>query len=293
MSSSEIPLISGLSELAELYEGFILDLWGVLHDGVAALPGAVDCLKHLRRSGKYIAILSNAPRRAAEVASRSAELGITQDLYDIIHSSGEETWLHLKERPDAFHRSLGRACFHLGPDRDRGVLDGLDLVEVKEITEASFVLNTGAHMAQDEADDFEPLLQPAAERKLPMICANPDLEVIRGGVREICAGTLALRYEELGGFVCYHGKPHQSVYRRILAALDLGPNASILGVGDSLRTDIAGARHAGLKSLLVTGGIHADELGEEAGTDPDPAALAEICERAGERPDFAVGAFAW
>jgi dihydroorotate dehydrogenase len=198
MSSSEIPLVSGLSELAELYEGFILDLWGVLHDGVAAFPGAIDCLKHLRSAGKHVAILSNAPRRAAEVASRSAELGITPDLYDIIHSSGEETWLHLKERPDAFHRSLGRACFHLGPDRDRGVLDGLDLIEVGHIEEANFVLNTGAHMAQDEADDFEPLLQPAAERKLPMICANPDLEVIRGGVREICAGTLALRYEELG-----------------------------------------------------------------------------------------------
>jgi HAD superfamily hydrolase (TIGR01459 family) len=293
MASSEIQLVSGISEVTAAYQGFILDLWGVLHDGVAPYPGAVDCLRHLRRSGKRLAILSNAPRRAVEVAHRCAELGITPDLYDIIHSSGEETWLHLKERPDAFHRNLGRACYHLGPERDRGVLDGLDLVEVKQIADASFVLNTGAHMAEDEAADFEPLLQPAAERNLPMICANPDLEVIRGGVREICAGTLALRYEELGGFVCYHGKPHQSVYRRILAALDLGPEAHILAVGDSLRTDIAGARHAGLDSLLVTGGIHAEDLGGAAGTHPDPISLARICERAGEHPDFAVGAFVW
>ena len=293
MPHPEIPLVHGLCALADRFDGFVLDLWGVLHDGVSAYPGAVDCMRRLHGSGKRIAILSNAPRRAEEVARRSAEIGIGPDLYDLIHSSGEETWLDLKERPDAFHRSLGRACYHLGPERDRGLLEGLDLDEAQAIEKASFLLNTGAHMSQSEAADYEPVLAPAARLGLPMVCANPDLEVIRGGVREICAGMLALRYEELGGQVRYHGKPHESVYRRALPKLGLKPGARLLAVGDSLRTDIAGARQAGLASLLVTGGIHAEELGTAAGAHPDPRLLAEICARAGERPDFAVPAFTW
>lgn len=293
MPSSEIPLVSGISALADRHDGFVLDLWGVLHDGVAAYPGSIECLRRLRQRGKRVAILSNAPRRAAEVARRCAELGIVPALYDVIHSSGEETWLYLKERPDAFHRKLGRACYHLGPERDRGVLDGLDLEETTEIAKASFVLNTGAHLGENEVADFELALRPAAERGLPMVCANPDLEVIRGGVREICAGMLALRYEELGGTVRYHGKPHESVYRRALPQLGLGSRGRVLAVGDSLRTDIAGARRAGLESLLVTGGIHAEELGLAPGAHPDPAMLTKICALAGERPTYAAPAFVW
>jgi HAD superfamily hydrolase (TIGR01459 family) len=270
----------------------VLDLWGVLHDGLSAYPGAVACLARLRAAGKRVAILSNAPRRAAEVARRSAELGIHPRFYDVIHSSGEESWLHLKERPDAFHRGLGRACYHLGPERDRGLLEGLELSETTDIAQASFLLNTGAHLSQSEVADYEPVLAPAAARGLPMVCANPDLEVIRGGVREICAGMLALRYEELGGTVRYHGKPHESVYRRILP--QLGVDASrVIAVGDSLRTDIAGARRAGIASVLISGGIHAEELGIAAGGHPDPKLLAEICARSGERPDLAAAAFVW
>ena len=293
MSHPELPIVHGLSALADRFDAFVLDLWGVLHDGVTAYPGAIDCLRRLRERGKRIAILSNAPRRAAEVARRSAELGIVPELYDLIHSSGEETWLHLKERPDAFHRGLGRAAYHLGPERDRGLLEGLGLAETAEVGKATFLLNTGAHLAQSEVADYEPVLEPAARRGLPMVCANPDLEVIRGGLREICAGMLALRYEELGGTVRYHGKPHESVYRRMLPQLGPLPCERVLAVGDSLRTDIAGARRAGIPALLVTGGIHAEELGIAAGGRPDPKLLAEICARSGERPDIAAPAFVW
>jgi HAD superfamily hydrolase (TIGR01459 family) len=292
MTHPDIPIVKGLSALADRFDGFVLDLWGVLHDGVSAYPGAVACLERLRAVGKRVAILSNAPRRASEVARRSAELGIRPELYDLIHSSGEETWLHLKERPDDLHRSLGRAAYHLGPERDRGLLEGLDLDEATDIAHASFVLNTGAHLSHSEVADYEPVLEPAARRGLPMVCANPDLEVIRGGVREICAGMLALRYEELGGRVRYHGKPHESVYRRILPQLGVDP-ARVIAVGDSLRTDIAGARRAGTAALLITGGIHAEELGVAAGGHPDSKMLAEICARSGERPDIAAPAFVW
>jgi HAD superfamily hydrolase (TIGR01459 family) len=187
---------------------------------------------------------------------------------------------------------LGRGAYHLGPERDRGLLEGLDLDETADIAKASFLLNTGAHLAQSEVADYEAVLALAARRGLPMVCANPDLEVIRGGMREICAGMLALRYEELGGTVCYHGKPHESVYRRILPQLGLDA-ARVIAVGDSLRTDIAGARRARISSLLVTGGIHAEELGIAAGGHPDPKLLAQICARSGERPDVAAPAFVW
>lgn len=293
MTAPAIAILPGLAAIADRYDAFILDLWGVLHDGVAAYPGATSCLVRLGSAGKRIAILSNAPRRAADVRRRTAELGIAPALYDVLHCSGEETWLHLKERPDAFYRRLGRSCFHLGPERDRGLLAGLDLEETAEVRAAGFVLNTGAHLAQDEVANFEPVLAPAAELALPMICANPDLEVIRGGVREICAGMLARRYEELGGSVRYHGKPHADVYARCLRLLELPPGARVLSVGNSLRTDIAGARAFGLESLLVTGGIHAEELGLAAGDHPDPEILAEICLREGARPTYAVPAFVW
>src|SRR5262249_17256438 len=151
-----------------------------------------------------------------------------------------------------------------------GLLAGLDLQETADVTRADFVLNTGAHMAHNEVADFEPVLAPAAALDLAMVCANPDLEVIRGGQREICAGMLALRYEELGGRVRYHGKPHADVYARCLGLLALPAGARVLSVGDSLRTDIAGASASGLASLLITGGIHAEELGLAAGDHPDP-----------------------
>jgi HAD superfamily hydrolase (TIGR01459 family) len=291
-SSRRVPIVAGLSALAPRYDGYILDLWGVLHDGVHAYPGAAACLGELRRHGKGIVILSNAPRRAAEVARRTSELGLGPDLYDWLLSSGEEAWRHLRQRQDTWYAGLGRRvlCFMAG--RDLGMLDGLDLEIVDDVAKADFLLALGVESANDRVEDFETALAAAARRRLKMVCANPDLEVVRGGVREICAGALARRYEELGGPVRYHGKPHASVYQACLARLGLAP-ARVLGVGDSLRTDIAGAIGAGIDSLLVTGGIHAEELGTAAGASPDPVRLAEVCRRAGHPPTAAIGAFVW
>jgi len=291
-SSRLVPIVAGLSALAPRYDGYILDLWGVLHDGVRAYPGAVACLTELRRHGKGIVILSNAPRRAAEVARRTAELGLGPDLYDWLLSSGEEAWGHLCQRQDTWYAGLGRRAFCFMAGRDLGLLDGLDLETVDDVAKADFLLALGVESANDRVADFEAALAAAARRGLPMVCANPDLEVVRDGVREICAGALARRYEELGGSVRYHGKPHGSVYQACLARLGLAP-ARVLGVGDSLRTDIAGAIGAGIDSVLVTGGIHAEELGVAAGASPDPVRLAEACRRAGHLPTAAIGAFVW
>src|SRR5216684_503735 len=138
-----LRLLAGLREIVSSYDGFILDLWGVLHDGSAPFPGVLDALARLKSAGKRLAVLSNAPRRAALVASRMAEIGIPPELYDHVHSSGEEAWQHLKRRDDPFYASLGRRCYHIGPARDDNMLEGIDLERVADIAAAAFILNTG------------------------------------------------------------------------------------------------------------------------------------------------------
>ncbi len=291
--ADSVPVIDRLSAIVDRYDGFILDLWGVLHDGVRPYPSAADALRQLKRRGKRVVILSNGPRRAADVARRTGEIGIGAELYDHLHSSGEETWRLLTERSDPAFAALGRRVFPLVPGRDRNLLDGLDLVTVGSPADAEFILVTGLGDDGETVADYEEPLSAGAGLRRPMVCANPDLEVIRDGVRELCAGALALRYEALGGPVHYVGKPHPAVYRRCLTSLAGIAPSRLLAVGDSLRTDIAGARGVGIDSLLVTGGIHADELAGAGGASPDPVRLAAACARAGERPTYAIAGFVW
>jgi HAD superfamily hydrolase (TIGR01459 family) len=288
-----IPILHGLSEIAERYDGFIVDLWGVLHDGVRAFPPAVDCLERLRERGKRVLILSNAPRRAAVVAARNAELGIPIHLCDAVMSSGEAAWQHLAARADPWHRALGRRCHHLGPERDRGMREGLDYDFVDHLAEADFVLATGALSFEDTPETYAAFLDEALGRRLPMVCANPDLEVIRGARREICAGAIALGYEELGGEVRYHGKPHAEIYATCLAMIEVPARARIAAIGDSLRTDIAGANRAGIDGLFITGGLQGVELGADAQGNVEPARLEALCAAAGEVPTAALPALRW
>ncbi len=287
-----IPQPAGLAALADRYDGFIVDLWGVLHDGVTAYPGAAECLWRLTRAGKRVMLLSNAPRPARWAALRLAELGFPPDSYLGVMTSGEEAWQSLVGRADPWYRALGRRCYFLGTNRDGGMLDGIDAEVVEAIGDADFVLAAGTPPGAVLAA-YEPLLQAAAQRRLPLICANPDLVVITGGRTEICAGTLAARYEALGGPVRYHGKPHASVYRACFARLAPVPPARILAVGDSLRTDVAGAAAVGIDAALVTGGVHAEELGIRWGETADPARLATLCASAPQRPIAALPAFVW
>ncbi len=288
-----MKLTRSFAELAPDYDALIVDLWGVLHDGVTAFPHAVQCLERLREAGTAIAILSNAPRRAAEVEARMNQLGIGPKLYDLVLSSGEVAWRHLKERDDPWYAALGERCFHLGPDRDRGMREGLDYDFVETPEDADFLLNTGAHMAEDTVETYGHELEAGCAKGIPMVCANPDLEVIRGGQREICAGMLAQHYEEMGGEVRYHGKPHRDVYDECLAALDGIAPDRLAGVGDSLRTDVAGAAAAGFDGIWVLGGIHAAELGIENGALPPSEKLESLAKAAGQRPVAALPLFSW
>jgi len=275
-----IPLLSGIAPIAGRYDGFILDLWGVLHDGAHPVPGAVEALHRLREAGKRIVILSNAPRRSASVIERIAEIGIARTLYDELLSSGEATWRWLKQGGPG-----GKMFFPIMAARDASMLDGLAFEKAESIETADFILNTGVESGNDKVEDFENILRAGAARGLPMVCANPDLVVIHRGKAEICAGAIALRYEQLGGPVQYFGKPHPPIYRDCFALLGVSDRRHILAVGDSLRTDIAGANAADIDGLLVLGGIHQEEL-----TEGD---LESVIERQGVIPTAAVPVFRW
>ncbi len=291
---SSPPLCDSLDAVASNYDSFILDLWGVLHDGERVYPHAVAALRALKAADKQLLILSNAPRRASEIAERMVELGLTPDLYDDLMSSGEDTWVHLHDRPSPWYRALGRRVVHIGPERDFGMRSGLGLTLADGAADAEFILNTGpAEADQEDISGLEPLLHEGAERGLAMICANPDLIVMRGGEKELCAGSVAARYEALGGEVRYHGKPYRPIYDTCFKRLGDPDPARVCAVGDTLRTDIAGANAVGIDSILITGGIHAEELGVRMGEPADPEDLAALYARENERPTAVLPEFRW
>jgi HAD superfamily hydrolase (TIGR01459 family) len=285
--------LTAFAPLAERYDGFVLDLWGVIHDGVNAFPHAVDTLDRLRAAGKRTLLLSNAPRTNEAVRRMMRRMGIADALYSDILTSGEAVHRALAEPPDLWWAQLGRKVFHLGPERDRPILEGLPLTLVDAPAEADFLLNTGPddHRNPSDMAEFEPVLQACAAAKLKMVCGNPDLEVIRGGVRVLCAGALALRYQALGGEVRSLGKPDPAIYHPVLQQLGM-PADRVLAVGDSLRTDIAGAIGVGLAACWVLDGIHGAALrGNDGGFDQNK--VEAQAREAGLAPVASLPRFAW
>lgn len=259
--SVRIPVLDGLAPLSRHYDVLLCDVWGVLHNGIAAYPGAVDALTRFRGGGGGVILVSNAPRPGHAVGTQLDRLGVPRTAYDGIMTSGDITRRAVIERKD-------QVLHHMGPPRDRPIFEGLEL-RFGAIHEADYVVCSGFD-AEDEGresvEDYHGRLQAMRERNLWMLCANPDLVVERGHDLIPCAGALAALYEEMGGAVTYAGKPHPPVYEAALAlaARITGRNAvpreRVLAVGDAIRTDIAGAAAMGIDSLLVARGIHTADL---------------------------------
>ena len=287
--SPAIKCIDGIAKIHSQFDGLILDLWGCLHDGVRVYDAALDCLKRLRRSGQRIVIMSNAPRRSVAVATRIAEMGLTADLYDDLVASGEETWHALHERSIAGLASA-RRVFAIMTERDASILDGIDLVRTEDPGQADFVLAIGIEGPQTTIGEFDPILDVAIGRNLPMVCANPDLMVHRGGIAEICAGAIAQRYQRLGGRVVWFGKPHAGIYQRAIRGQKIPPE-KFLCVGDSLRTDIAGGAGIGAFTLFIGGGIHEADVMSGGRLDIDR--LSAFGRKIQAVPDFAMPYLAW
>ena len=286
-------VIDNLRQIAGDYDGFIIDLWGVVHDGSAAYPGASDALTALCDAGKKVVLLSNSPRRAESLVAMMQGMGLPRDLYHAVMSSGEAVHAELLTRKDPWFATLGRRCHHVGPPRDLHLFDGLDLDRVG-LEDAEFLLNTGPDDVEDKVEDYAPMLDRALALKLPMICANPDLVVIHQGHEMLCAGALAAYYQEKGGDVRYRGKPDPAIYQTCFALLAIKDHSRILGIGDAFHTDMAGAHRAGIDALLCTGGIHAEELGTVYGRRPAAEKLAALAARHSNlRPIAAIAGLAF
>ncbi|TBW32887.1 TIGR01459 family HAD-type hydrolase [Siculibacillus lacustris] len=258
--------IPGLSAIAGGYDALLCDVWGVLHDGVTAYPGAAEALLAARASGLRILLLTNAPRPSAPIGDQLSALGIPPGAYDDILTSGDATRVLLAERPE-------RRIAHIGPDRDLGLYDGLPQALVDDGTAEMVVVTGLTDDTVETPEDYHDRLQALAARGLPMICANPDIVVHRGGQQVWCAGALARVYDTFGGAVTRVGKPYAPVYgevRRRLAAAAGRPllDSRILAIGDGLPTDVRGGHDQGFDVLFVTGGIHAADFGPLDAPDP-------------------------
>jgi HAD superfamily hydrolase (TIGR01459 family) len=254
-----VPRIGGLSDLAPRYDAILCDVWGVLHNGVAAWPGAIEALSAFRKQGGHVVMITNAPRPHGPVLEQLARLGVPQGVFDKVLTSGDVTRGLITEK--------SKRVFHIGAPRDLTLYEGLD-VELVSKDEADSVVCTGLVDDRTETpEDYAPLLAELAARKLPFICANPDIVVEMGDRLLWCAGALARDYETLGGQAFMMGKPHPHIYRSArqmleeLAGRKLDP-ARILAIGDGMPTDVRGAQNAGLDLLYISAGIHAVEYGD-------------------------------
>ena len=248
-------VIDGLSRVMDRYDGFILDLWGVLHDGCRAYPSAIPALERLRSAGKKTVLLSNAPRRNLAVIEKLDSMGITRDLYTDIVTSGEATWAAL--RADY----AGQRFYFLGQtDKDKSIYEDTGAQRVETLEDADFLLVSGVRDFSHRPEEYDGILARALVLNMPFVCANPDRIVHVGEQLVICAGTLADRYLARGGQVAWFGKPYSAVYAQVFDRLGHMDRGRVVAVGDSVVTDIAGAKAAGVDSLLVAGGIHRDDL---------------------------------
>jgi HAD superfamily hydrolase (TIGR01459 family) len=280
----------GIGSLAGIYDAFLIDQWGVLHHGRPAAAGPLAALEGLRQARTYIAVLTNSGRRAADNIIRLADLGFSPALFDTIISSGELAWHAIAKKTVSWLREVGSRCLFLSHD-DPGYVDGLNLTPVEEPEDADFILATGVDAAHRPFSDYEQILQRAWQRRLPMICANPDTSTPDNGRVLYGCGALAARYAAWGGMVTYFGKPYPEIFRSGVAAADGAGHRNALVVGDSLVHDIGGARDAGLASAFVMDGVHAEEISAIGG--PADGAVRTLCERHAIKPDYALPTFRW
>ncbi|WP_420564104.1 TIGR01459 family HAD-type hydrolase [Thalassobaculum sp.] len=283
-------LADGVSVIADKYDGWIFDVWGTIYDGGAVFPGARDVLENLGARGVPVAIMSNSPRQTSVVEERLTGLGVPRDLYRAVITSGGEARRHLVEGLDAFHAGLGDRVYTFAPERFGDILPGLRFTIVDRLAEADWILNAGPAGDFDQVELYEALLVEGAGLGLPMICANPDLAVFDQGRLKMHAGSMAARYEALGGSVHYHGKPHAPVFLRAAELLGV-PGGRLIMVGDNRNTDIAGAQAAGMASLLLADGIHHEQLLRDG--ELDRAGLEAFLAEPGATPTHVAARLTW
>jgi HAD superfamily hydrolase (TIGR01459 family) len=277
------------SSLAADYDVALCDVWGVVHNSIVAFPEACEALVRFRRQGGCVVLITNAPRPGHVVVQLLDKLKVPHAAYDAIVSSGDVSQSLIAER-------AGARIFHIGPQRDLPMFEGLH-VRTTALEQADYVVCSGLFDDTVETpQDYADLIERLRERRLLMVCANPDIVVERGEQLVYCAGAVAELYAAAGGEVLYAGKPYRPIYEQALAAAAkargrVADKRRVLAIGDSIRTDVRGAAAFGIDGLFISGGIHAEELGGRE--DPDPAALAEVFAAAGLYPKWVMRRLIW
>ena len=269
---SSLRFVERLRDLVDGVEIILSDIWGVVHNGLESFPEACEALHTCRQRGATVILITNAPRPADSVQRQLRKLGVADETYDAIVSSGDLTRNFVADHP-------GKKMFWIGPERDSSIHRGLDAV-MAPLEEADYIVCTGLFDDETETpEDYRAMMLQAREHKLPLICANPDIVVERGDRLIYCAGAIAELYRELGGEAIFYGKPHRPIYERAMA-LAAGrrgrPTAldRVLAIGDSVRTDLTGAHGFGIDCLFLTRGIHSEEF--EGIDQLDPASVKEL-----------------
>jgi HAD superfamily hydrolase (TIGR01459 family) len=267
-----LRFVEQLRDLVEGVEVILSDIWGVVHNGLEAFPEACEALHTYRSRGGTVILITNAPRPADSVQRQLRKFGVADETYDSIVTSGDLTRHFVAGHPD-------RKVFWLGPEKHDSIHRGLSPV-MTPLEQADYIICTGPFDDETEsAEDYRAMMQQARERKLMMICANPDIVVERGDRLVYCAGAIAELYRELGGEVIFYGKPHRPIYERAMelaaerrgSAIELN---RVLAIGDSVRTDLTGAHGFGIDCLFMTRGIHAEDF--EGIDQLDPASVKEL-----------------
>jgi HAD superfamily hydrolase (TIGR01459 family) len=293
-SAAGVPLIARLSAIAPRYDVVLSDIWGVVHNGRESFAAATDALTAFRRGGGAVVLITNAPRPNGPIRTQLDDLKVPHEAYDSIVTSGDVTIGLIAARG-------GAPVYHIGPPRDRSLFDAAAASSARPplvaLEGAEYVLCTGLFDDETETpDDYDSALRTMAARRLPLVCANPDLVVQRGDKLIYCAGAIAKRYEEMGGPAIYAGKPHAPIYAR---ALDLAgavrgapvDKARVLAIGDAMHTDVAGAVGQGIDILFVSGGIHREDI---HGAGPlEAAALEQFWASHALRPTAVIGDLTW
>jgi len=283
ISAPALPIVSSVAPFAEGTTAWLVDIWGVIHNGVAPFQDACAACARYREAGGLVVLVSNSPRPHDSVIAQLDGIGVPRATYDAVVTSGDVARTLVSQL-------AGRPVLHIGPERDLGVFAGLDITRVAP-EEAEAIVCTGLFNDEHESpDDYTEILTACLPRALPMICANPDIMVERGGRIIYCAGAIARAYEGAGGEVAYAGKPYLPIYDLALATLEsLKSGASdksrLLAIGDGVATDIAGAAAAGLRSVFVASGVHVK------GSLAD--AVRELFPDGAPRPIAAMAKLAW
>jgi HAD superfamily hydrolase (TIGR01459 family) len=239
--------VSFLDALPERYRLILCDVWGVVHDGYTLYPGASERLRQWRSEGRFVLLITNAPRTTEAIEAHLVRVGLPGDAWDAIASSGEAgiEALHVLDRPVGF----------VGTSGDRAILEGR-AVRITDGEDFTDLACTGFEVERPDLADYREDLELWAARGVRMHCLNPDRVVVHGGVPIPCAGAIADAYEALGGQVIWYGKPHKPIYDHALHLAGDRPSSSVLVVGDSFRTDMLGAAAMGFDAVFVSGGIH-------------------------------------